>query len=158
MPSLRTLLFFLALAPTRAQAAPPALSYAIDLNHRADDQFRVTLAISGLTAKNAIYQFASTAPGTYQVMDIGRYVREFEALDAKGKLLPSTRVSVNQWRLSDPARVRTIRYRIAETWDTPVTEHQIYLMCGTSLEADHALINFQAVVGYPTGMPSTGRG
>ena len=69
--------------------------------------------------------------------------------------MPTERVSVNQWRLSDPARVRTIRYRMAETWDTPVPEHQVYLMCGTSLEADHALINPHAVIGYPTGMQAT---
>ena len=151
MSFLRTLLFLFALAPAEARAAPPVLTYAVDLTHRADDQFRVTLAVSGLTSANAVYQFASTAPGTYQVMDIGRYVREFEALDAAGKPVPTERVSVNQWRLSDPARVRTIRYRMAETWDTPVTEHQVYLMCGTSLEADHALINPHAVIGYPTG-------
>ena len=59
MPILRTLLFVLALAPTETRAAPPVLTYAVDLDHRADDQFRVTLAVSGLTAKNAIYQFAS---------------------------------------------------------------------------------------------------
>jgi predicted metalloprotease with PDZ domain len=155
MRTLKALLFLLAFAPAGARAAPPVLTYSIDLNRRADDQFRVSLAVSGLTAANAVYQFASTAPGTYQVMDIGRYVREFEALDARGKPVPTQRVSVNQWRLSDPARVRTIRYRIAETWDTPVPEHQVYLMCGTSLEADHALINPHAVIGYPAGLQAT---
>jgi predicted metalloprotease with PDZ domain len=149
------LFVLLALAPAEARAAPPGLTYSIDLTRRADDQFRVSLAVSGLTPANAIYQFAATAPGTYQVMDIGRYVREFEALDARGRPVPVERVSLNQWRLSDPARVRTIRYRIAETWDTPVPEHQVYLMCGTSLEADHALINPHAVIGYPAGLQAT---
>jgi len=158
MSFLRSLLVLLALAPVEARAAPPVLTYRVDLTQRADDQFRVTLAVSGLTAANAIYQFASTAPGTYQVMDIGRYVREFEALDAGGKPVPTERVSVNQWRLSDPARVRTIRYRMAETWDTPVKEHQVYLMCGTSLEADHALINPHAARLWQglTPLPSPG--
>ena len=153
MSFLRSLLVLLALAPVEARAAPPVLTYRVDLTQRADDQFRVTLAVSGLTTANAIYQFAATAPGTYQVMDIGRYVREFEAQHARSE--ERRVVSANQWRLSDPARVRTIRYRMAETWDTPVTEHQVYLMCGTSLEADHALINPHAVIGYPTGMQAT---
>jgi predicted metalloprotease with PDZ domain len=48
--------------------------------------------------------------------------------------------------------VRTIRYAIAETWDTQVDRHQVYLMCGTSMEEDHVLINPHAVIGYPTGM------
>jgi predicted metalloprotease with PDZ domain len=133
-----------------AQQAP--LGYAIDLNDRADDRFKVTVWLSGLTANNAVYQFASTAPGTYQVMDIGRFVRSFEAFDRTGKPVPVERISVNQWRLGDAPGVRTIRYSIAETWDTPVDSHNVYLMCGTSLERDHALINPHAVIGYPTGM------
>jgi predicted metalloprotease with PDZ domain len=48
--------------------------------------------------------------------------------------------------------VRTIRYSVAETWDTPVDRNQVYLMCGTSIEQDHVLINPHAVIGYPTGM------
>ena len=129
-----------------------ALGYAIDLNDRADDSFKVTAWVGGLTDANAIYQFAATAPGTYQVMDIGRYVRRFEAFDSAGRAVPVDRVSVNQWKLSDPARVRTLRYAISETWDTPVDQHQVYLMCGTSIERDHVLINPHAVIGYPSGM------
>jgi predicted metalloprotease with PDZ domain len=135
-----------------AGARQPPLSYSIDLNRRADDLFRVTLRVQGLTPENAVYQFASTAPGTYEVMDVGRFVRSFQAFDARGVRVPVEQVSVNQWRFSDPARVRTVRYTIAETWDTQVAEHPVYLMCGTSLEADHALINPHDVIGYPTGM------
>jgi predicted metalloprotease with PDZ domain len=133
-----------------AQRSP--LGYAIDVTDRADDQFRVTAWVSGLTPDNAVYQFAATAPGTYQVMDIGRFVRSFEAFDAAGKPVPVEQVSVNQWKLGDAPRVRTIRYSIAETWDTKVDRHEVYLMCGTSMEQDHVLINPHAVIGYPTGM------
>jgi predicted metalloprotease with PDZ domain len=148
---------FATLALLTALAGPAAgqqsaLGYAIDLNDRADDSFKVTAWVGGLTDANAIYQFAATAPGTYQVMDIGRYVRRFEAFDAAGRAVPVKRVSVNQWKLSDPARVRTLRYAISETWDTPVDQHQVYLMCGTSIERDHVLINPHAVIGYPSGM------
>ena len=135
-----------------AAAQQSALGYAIDLNDRADDRFKVTAWIGGLTEANAIYQFAATAPGTYQVMDIGRFVRSFEAFDAAGRPVPVERVSVNQWKLGDAPRVRTLRYTIAETWDTPVDEHEVYLMCGTSIEQDHVLLNPHAVIGYPTGM------
>lgn len=155
MRSSRTALLLLVAAmalPAPAHAEQPTLTYAIDLNDRADDQFKVTLQVTGLTPDNAVYQFAATAPGTYQVMDIGRYVRDFEAQDAEGNPVPVERVSVNQWRLADAPRVRTIRYRIAETWDTPVPEHDVYLMCGTSIENDHVLLNPHAVIGYPTGL------
>jgi len=133
-----------------AQRSP--IGYAIDVTDRADDRFKVTAWVSGLTPDNAVYQFAATAPGTYQVMDIGRFVRSFAAFDAAGKPVPVQQVSVNQWKLGDAPRVRTIRYSIAETWDTKVDRHQVYLMCGTSMEKDHVLINPHAVIGYPTGM------
>ena len=145
-----TLTLLLSAAAAAAQHSP--LGYAIDLRDRADDQFKVTAWVSGLTDANAIYQFAATAPGTYQVMDIGRFVRRFEARDAAGRPVPVVRVSVNQWKLSDPARVRTLHYAVAETWDTPVDRHEVYLMCGTSMEQDHVLLNPHAVIGYPTGM------
>jgi predicted metalloprotease with PDZ domain len=147
-------LFLLGLGGVAAPAAAqqPSLRYTVDLNRRADDLFRVTLSVKGLTPDNAVYQFASTAPGTYEVMDIGRYVRSFEARDAQGEAVPTERVSVNQWRLADAPRVRTIQYTIAETWDTEVQNHPIYLMCGSSLERDNVLINPHAIIGYPTGL------
>ena len=137
--------------PVTAAAPPPSLSYSIDLNRRADDLFHVTLRVSGLRPENAVYQFASTAPGTYQVMNIGRYVKGFEAYDANGRRVPAEQVSVNQWRLIDPARVRTIRYAVTETWDSPL-DHPIYKMCGTTIGSDHVLINPHAVIGYPEGL------
>jgi len=77
------ILLFGLTASAPAQRSP--IGYAIDLTDRADDRFKVTAWVGGLTADNAVYQFAATAPGTYQVMDIGRFVRSFEAFDAAGK-------------------------------------------------------------------------
>jgi predicted metalloprotease with PDZ domain len=157
---LRSLVLLSCFLPAPAGAAvaadPPAatLAYSIDLNRRADDLFHVTLRVTGLRPENAVYQFAATAPGTYQVMNIGRYVKAFQAFDAEGRRVPADQISVNQWRLSDPGRVRTIRYTITETWDSPL-DHPIYQMCGTSIEPDHVLINPHAVLGYPTGLQAT---
>ncbi len=149
--ALAMLALLLALTGSAAAQRSP-LGYAIDLNDRAGDRFKVTAWVSGLGEANAVYQFAATAPGTYQVMDIGRFVRSFEAFDVAGRRVPVQRVSVNQWKLGDPSRVRTLRYTVAETWDTPVDRHEVYLMCGTSMERDHVLLNPHAVIGYPTGM------
>ena len=68
----RTRSFCLGLALVALRATPgaaavnpaPTLAYNIDLNRRADDLFHVTLRVTGLGPDNAIYQFASTAPGT----------------------------------------------------------------------------------------------
>lgn len=70
--------------------------FYVNLNDRADDLFKVTLFPEKLTDKNKIYQFAATAPGTYQVMDIGRYVRNLKAFDKSGVEIPTSNISVNQ--------------------------------------------------------------
>jgi predicted metalloprotease with PDZ domain len=138
--------------PLTAARAQEPLTYNITLDPAANsNEFQVQLALPKLGKEQGIYQFAATAPGTYQVMDIGRFVRKFEAFDKKGRLLPSKQLSTNQWQLLKPEKTREIRYTMAETWDTPVTEHSIYRMCGSSLETDHALLNGQTMLGYPQG-------
>src|SRR5687767_4820496 len=105
-----------------AHAIEP-LRYTIDLSDRTGHIFAVTLQVDSLPARSSTFQFAATAPGTYQVMNIGRFVRGFEALDRTGAVIPTERVSTNQWRISAPRRVRTIRYSVIGTRDTTVTEH-----------------------------------
>ncbi len=131
------------------------LVYEVNLNDRSDDTFKVRLLVSGLTAANAVYQFAATAPGTYQIMDIGRFVRKFQAFDERGKEIPCENISVNQWKIKQPEKVVEIRYAIAETFDTPVTRDEIFRMCGSSIEDDHTLFNTHTVIGFPTEMQST---
>lgn len=122
--------------------------FYVNLNDRADDQFKVTITPNGLTSANNIFQFASTAPGTYQTMDIGRFVKSFKAYDESGNEIDCKQIQTNQWEISDPAKTKKIVYNIAETWDTPVKTNNVYAMSGTSLENDHAVINGQAVFGY----------
>lgn len=128
------------------------VTFNVNLLDRSDDTFKVTVIPPSLTDSNNIYQFASTAPGTYAVMDIGRFVRSFKAFDKKGNELETKKISVNQYELTSPESISKIEYHIAETWDTPVTENKIYLMSGTSIEDNHSLINGQAVFGYFIGM------
>ncbi len=151
MHPLAHLLLALSLAGAPAPTPPP-LRYTVDLNHRGDSTFRVTLRVDSLPAASGIFQFASTAPGTYEVMDIGRFVRVFKAFDGAGRELGTSRLNTNQWRIAEPGRVRSIRYDVRETYDTPVTEHPVYRMCGSALRADYALINGQALFGFPRGM------
>ena len=151
--ALRAALFLalLAAAPASGQS-DPTLTYHVQVMDRGSDRFQVRFHVEGLRPEHATVQFASTAPGTYQVMDVGRFVENLTATDAAGNAVPVERVSTNQWRLSDPTRVREIRYSIAETWDTPVEEHPVYPMAGTSMEADHVLFNAHAVVPMIAGL------
>ena len=126
--------------------------FFVNLNDRGDKTFKVTLLPEKLTDQNKIYQFASTAPGTYQIMDIGRFVRSFKAFDATGKEIETKNISTDQWEISDPAKTAKVVYTIASTWDTTVTENPIYQMCGSTLEGNDVLLNGQCVFGYFEGL------
>ncbi len=126
--------------------------FYVNLNDRADDLFKVTVIPEKLGEQNKIFQFAATAPGTYQNMDIGRYVKNFKAFDKNNSEIPVTNISLNQWEISNPSIVNKIVYEIEETWDSKITKNQIYAMCGTSLEKDFAVINGHCVFGYFHGM------
>ena len=141
--------------PLPAQPAAddgPTLQYRIDLNPRAGDRLRASLSVDGLAPGNAVLQFASTAPGTYQIMDIGRFVDSLRAVDASGTEIPVERLATNQWRVSDPDRVRQVTWTVADTWDAVVQENPVYPMAGTSVEDDHVLFNAHAVLPFPTGL------
>jgi len=129
--------------------------FYLNLNDRTKNIFNVTLIPEKLTEQNKIYQFASTAPGTYQTMDIGRFVRSFTAFDSNGNELKTKQISTNQWELDEPTKTAKIVYTVAETWNSQIKENPVYPMCGTTIEDDNVLLNGQCIWGYFEGMQKT---
>lgn len=128
----------------------PEMRYTIDMT-QSTDTFNITLYPGKLKAANT-FQFASTAPGTYQTMNIGRLISDFEAFDKKGNAIEVEKLSVNQYKVSNPKKLHKLTYKVAETFDTPLSEYPIYPMAGSSLEEDHALINVHTMLGYFHGL------
>jgi predicted metalloprotease with PDZ domain len=81
-------LLLLAAASLRAQE----LRYTVDLRGRGSHSIGVTLSVDSLPVGDTLFQFAATAPGTYQTMDVGRFVHGFTALDRRGRTVASRRV------------------------------------------------------------------
>src|SRR5690606_8336458 len=138
--------------PSVYASSDDPVRFTVDMTGPSTDTFLITVDVPRLGKNNNIYQFASTAPGAYQVMDVGRFVADFRAYDARGRQIPVTQVQTNQFRIEKPKKVRRITYKVAETWDTPVRENPIYRMAGSSLENDHALLNIHTLLGYFHGM------
>jgi predicted metalloprotease with PDZ domain len=142
----RAPLLLLLAAPLGAQAP---LRYTVDLTAPGGHAVAVTLQVDSLAPGDSILQFAATAPGTYQTMNIGRFVRDLAARDADGRPVAARQVAVNQWRLAEPARVRTVSWRVLDTRHAGVSEFPVYPMAGSAVEREHALLNFHALVGFP---------
>lgn len=133
-----------------AAAIPIHQEYFVDLSDPSSDVFKVTISVARLGSFNNVFTFA--ALGTYSVMDFGRYVRVFKAMDARGREIPTRKLSTNQWALYEPQRISKIYYEIADTWDTPQQENSIPEMLGTSIEQDYAFISGQGVFGFIKGL------
>ncbi|WP_262696948.1 M61 family metallopeptidase [Hymenobacter oligotrophus] len=93
-------------APGRALGpGSKELTYTVDIDPKVStNEFRVRLQLPKLKKDQAVYQFASTAPGTYQVMDMGRFVSNFQAFDGKGKPLGAKQVSKTSGNWSAPTK------------------------------------------------------
>jgi predicted metalloprotease with PDZ domain len=134
--------------PTAYASDGDPIRFTIDMTGPSTDTFLVEVDVPRLGRSNDVYQFASTAPGAYQVMDIGRFVADFRAYDARGRRIEVTQVQTNQFKIERPRKVRRITYKVAETWDTQVRENPVFRMAGSSLEEDHALLNIHTLLGY----------
>ena len=148
---MRKLLSFLLLFPSLALFAQKEMAYQIDVTAN-PDAFLVEADIPFTPAKgNLIYQFAATAPGTYQTQNIGRFISDFKVFDKKGKLLKVTYHAPNQYEIAKAHKADRISYKVAESFDTKVQEFPVYLMCGSLIEKDHVLINMHTVLGFFDG-------
>ncbi len=131
--------------------AQDKLQYQIDVTKNTDT-FYVDLNVPFKLGKaNSVFQFPATAPGTYQTMNIGRLVSHFQAFNKNGKLLKTNFVAPNQYQIKKVKKLSNIRYQVAETFDTQLTEYPIYMMAGSSIEDDHTLINSHTMTGYFRG-------
>lgn len=153
MRSLWFLAFSLILAQTTF-AGKLDLAFRVDVTKISADSFYVSLDVKGLSGDSAVYQFASTAPGTYQVMDVGRFVGSFAAYDSKGARLSSYRLSTNQFVIKPAKQLARLTYQIEDSYDTVIKEHPVYMMSGSNIESDNAIVNGQMVFGYFTGHQS----
>ena len=86
MKFLITVLFVVYTLPSFAQTGIP---YTIEFIDERFNEVTVSVDFSTKLKKtDTLFQFASTAPGTYQKMDMGRYVTKFEVFDKKGTKQP----------------------------------------------------------------------
>ncbi|HNE84661.1 MAG TPA: peptidase M61, partial [bacterium] len=120
-----------------AFAQLPELTYRMDLTSLDDDSFFVQLDIKKYPHSSALFQFPMTAPGTYAILDAGRFVGSFSALDTSGHELTVTRTSVNQFRIDEARRLARIVYKVNDSFGERIGENPIHPMGGTNIEPDN---------------------
>ena len=137
------------------QLADPQITFDVDVTNPIDDLFHVSVATRNLTSENNIYNFASTAPGTYSILDFGRFVKSFKAYDRSGNPIAVEQISTNKWKISDPERLSLLQYDIEDSFDARVTENSVAPMCGSGIDSNYAAFNTFGILGYFQGLQSS---
>jgi len=136
------------------QLSDPQITFEVDVTNPLDDLFHVSVSTRGLASENNIYNFASTAPGTYSILDFGRFVKSFKAYDRNGDTIAVERISTNKWKIADPERLSLLQYDIEDSFDASVAENSVAPMCGSGIDSNYAAFNTFGVMGYFQGLQS----
>lgn len=149
-----TIITFLILTNYYTQLPAQSITYEVDVSNPKDDLFHVTVLTDGLSSENNIYNLPATVPGTYSILDFGRFVQSFKAYDQNGNELETKKNSTNQWQIQNADKLAKIKYDTEDSFDATATIHRIFGMEGTGIEKDFIVLNTFGVLGYFEGLQS----
>lgn len=146
---LRNILILLLLLISAPAISQQKYSYSVNLMQVENDELTVTLVPPATGKKRTVkFYMPKIIPGTYVVSDYGKFITNFQALDRKGRSLPVERLDENTWEISKARKLRKVRYKVQDTYDTDLP-HQIYPMAGTNIEErENFVINTPGFFGY----------
>ena len=124
--------------------------FFIDLTKVQNDKLEVSLITPKIAKDEAIYNMPKIVPGTYANYDFGRYVSDFKAFDASGKMLSVEKLDKNRYKIKGAKGLNKITYLVDDTWDSPeVAGEYVFEPAGTNIETDKLFaVNSHGFVGY----------
>ncbi|HYE74065.1 MAG TPA: hypothetical protein VEF04_12075, partial [Blastocatellia bacterium] len=111
----RFFLVALALLLVSSQAIAQSLNYEVDITNTKSKRASVTLRPQKLAAKKVTFQMPAWAPGAYSVTNYGRFVKDFKAIDKKGKELKVTQINQNRWEIANAQSLDKITYDVIDS-------------------------------------------
>ncbi len=113
------------------------------------DQVAVQLSCSHKGGDTAFFNFPMTIPGTYAVLDYGRYISKLKAFDSKGTALKVSKKGNNTFVILPGNDVASITYMVDDSWEEKNKKTKIFEPAGTGFEANHYFyINSGGLFGY----------
>ena len=137
------------LAPGFAEEVEASIGVQIDLRDRSDDLFRVNMDIPQPPPEEALFQMAAMVPGTYRLVNWGRFVTSFQAFDAAGSEIPVNKQGANTWEITEPSKLARLSYSVEDSYDA--RRSGVLPMAGTGISEDYVVLNPPGVVGYLRG-------
>ncbi|WP_419213744.1 peptidase M61 [Maribacter sp. X9] len=125
----------------------------IDLVNVVDDRVQVEVDPGSFAGQRVVFRIPKTVPGTYSSDNYGKYIHDFEALDYKGKKLPTTKLDENSWSISNGTELDKVKYWVNDTYDTEKeVADAVFSPAGTNIEiGTNFMLNLHGFVGYFDG-------
>ncbi len=113
----------------------------------AAEAFNVRVRLHGMPGDTLLFCFPVWAPGAYDLVTFGRYVRSFQATTASGATLPVIRRDTSTYAIVAGGQDVVVQYTIADI-ETPPNS---VWFCTTDIERSYVFANGAAVLGYVAG-------
>lgn len=146
-------LLLLLVAVINTVNAQNGYKYTVDLTKLTNDELKVALLTPKVTRPEIIFYMPKIVPGTYNISDFGKFIKNMKAYDKAGKSLPvAIQADSNAWKIKNANKLYKIEYTVEDTWDAKI-RHNVYEMAGTNFEeGKNFAINTCGVFGYLDGM------
>lgn len=147
------IVFLLFLNFCYVQAQNNAYSYTLDLSQTKEDKVKVELQCPAISTSKITYHFPMTVPGTYAILDYGRYIENFTALDKNNKPLPVKKSGNNSYIIQKANQIAKITYVVNDSWDAGTKKNKIFEPAGTNIQENrNFVLNAGGWFGYFEGM------
>jgi len=130
--------------------------FTVDLTKCVKDKLFVELTTPEIKTEEVIYRFPKIVPGTYEILNFGRFVSDFKAFDSLGKEMQIEKLDLNSWKITGAQKLRKLTYEVEDTWDTDIKEPYVFEPGGSNFEAGkNFVLNPHCLFGYFEGMKNT---
>ncbi len=132
-----------------ASAFAQTMNFSADLAGIKKDRVEVKLTTSFKGKDTVHYRFPMTIPGTYAVLDYGRYISQLKAYDSNHKALKVKKQGNNTFAIYPGNDVAEITYLVDDSWEEKNKKTKIFEPAGTGFEANKCFyINGGGLFGY----------
>lgn len=144
---LLSLLLFLVF--TQILFSENSYQFSVDLTKCVKDKLLVELITPEINSSTVIYRIPKIVPGTYEILNFGRFVSNFKAFDSLGNEMQIEKPDVNSWKITNALSLKKISYEVEDTWDTEIKEPYVFEPAGSNFEAGkNFVLNSHCLFGY----------
>ncbi|WP_299779486.1 peptidase M61 [uncultured Formosa sp.] len=128
------------------------IATSINLTKVVDDKAPVTINPGRFTQDTVIYRLPHVVQGTYAVSDFGKYIDDFKAYNYEGVEIPTNKIDVNSWSITNAENLDYITYYVNDTFDIEeeggIGGEQPFSPSGTNIEPNNYVLNLHGFIGY----------